>query len=451
MSWLSRLWRRPKAPPKLEPSAFAPRPAGGILVGGALRDALLARAFTDLDWLVADPKQAAERAAFELQGSAFALDEARGHWRVVSSAKVRDYIRLNGSLETNLLSRDYTVNALAMLEDGTLVDPTGGLDDLTARRIRMVSRNNLASDPLRPLRGVRLAVQLGFALDEPTAEAIREHARAQREGLEPLPAWERIGDELNRLVRLAQAGYGMRLLAQLGFLDVYLPELAQTHGVQQGGYHHLDVLEHSLEALQQLVTLFPEADLSLRWATLLHDLGKPECKHFDEKGQYYHFHGHAQLGSELATRALRRLRQPSEYVKRVGGLVKYHMLPLPQSAKEARRFVHRRRELLPDLVKLMIADREAARGPLSSEAARRAYHTALREVQELLQAPKPPRPLLSGREVMALLGIDEGPKVGQAVRYLQEAEAVGDVKTREDAELALRRYAAEQGWRGSAG
>ncbi len=451
MSWLTRLWRRPKPPAKLEPSTFAPRPAGGVLVGGALRDALLGRAFTDLDWLVSDPKAAAERAAFELQGSAFALDEPRGHWRVVSSAKVRDYIRLNGSLEANLSARDYTVNALAMLEDGTLVDPTGGLADLAAKCVRMVSRENLQADPLRPLRGVRLAVQLGFALDEATAEAIREQARAQREGIEPLPAWERVGDELNRLLKLPQAAYGMRLLAQLDFLEAYLPELAQTHGVQQGGYHHLDVLEHSLEALQQLVKLFPEADLALRWATLLHDLGKPECKRFDEKGKHYHFYGHEQVGSELATRALRRLRQPSDYVRKASALVRWHMLPLPQSAKEARRFVHRRRELLPDLLKLMIADREAARGPLSSEAERRAYHTALREIQELLQAPKPQRPLLGGREVMALLGIDEGPKVGQAVRYLQEAEAVGDVKTREDAELVLRRYAAEQGWRSSVG
>ncbi len=426
---------------------FTPLPTEGYLVGGALRDALLERPFTDLDWLVADPEGTAREVARTLSGSVFPLDEPRGHWRVVAGEGVtRDYIRLEGALEANLRERDFTVNAMAADVEGKLTDPLGGRADVAARTLRMVSRDNLFADPLRALRGVRLAAGLGFGLESQTSAAIRELAEAQRAGDAPLPAWERVGEELNRLLLGEGAAHGLGLLAELQLLDVYLPELAAARGVEQGGFHHLDVLGHSTEALRQLTLGFPDADLTLRWATLLHDVGKPATKSFDESGRFYHFYGHDKLGSDLAKTLLRRLRQPGETVHKAEGLVRYHMLPLPKNRKEARRFVHRRRELLPDLLKLMIADREAARGPQSSEAGRQRYRTALARVLEILSEPPPQKPLLDGREVMALLKLPPGPQVGEAVRFLKEAEAVGDVRTRDEAAEALGRYARRQGW-----
>jgi len=425
---------------------FTPHPKGGYLVGGAVRDTLLGRDTRDLDWLVRDPEGEARAAAEALGGRAFALDVGRGHWRVVAAGTVRDYTPLEGDVEANLRSRDFTVNALAAPLDGTLLDPTGGQRDLEARTLRMVGRENLWSDPLRPLRGVRLAAELEFRLEPDTEVAVREHAAAQRRGDTPLPAWERVGEELNRLLLSARAAQGMKLLHELGLLAVYLPELEAASGVHQGGFHHLDVLDHSLEALHQLVQGFEGADLTLRWATLLHDVGKPQTKMYDESGQYYHFYGHDKRGAELTEALLGRVRAPGERAARAGKLVRYHMLPLPKNHKEARRFVHRRRELLPDLLKLMIADREAARGPMSSEGSRRAYRLALSRVLEILAEPPPQAPLLDGREVMNLLHLPPGPQVGEAVRFVKEAEAVGDVTTKADAEAALRRYAKEQGW-----
>jgi poly(A) polymerase len=126
--------------------------------------------------------------------------------------------------------------------------------------------------------------------------------------------------------------------------------------------------------------------------------------------------------------------------------VRFHMLPLPAGERQARRFVHRRRELLPDLLKLMIADREAARGPLSSEANRRSYRTALSRIVAILEEQPAPEPLLTGGEVMELLGLEEGPRVGEALRYLSEARAVGDVTDREQAVAALRRLARARDW-----
>jgi len=428
-----------------------PLPRGGFLVGGAVRDALTGREPRDVDWLVERPEEEAGRAARALAvagtaASAFVLDAERGHWRVVAGGLVCDYAPLKGDLDGELRRRDFTVNAVAAGLDGRLFDPLGGVRDLRARRLRMTSEASLAEDPLRPLRGVRLAATLDLTIEPATRDAVRRLARRQAGGTHPLPAWERVRDELDLLLLDPAAARGLAQADALGLLDALLPELAACRDVEQGGFHHLDVLGHSLEALNQLVQGFPEADAALRWATLLHDVGKPATRAPGEDGRT-HFYGHARLGQRLAQAALARLRQPRALATRVGSLVRYHMLPLPGGEREARRFVHRRGTLLPDLLKLMIADREAARGPLASETRRQAYRLALARVLAILNEPPPAAPLLDGEAVMHLLGIPPGPRVGEALRLLREAEAVGDIATAEEAEALLRRYAEAQGWR----
>lgn len=422
-----------------------PLPASGFLVGGAVRDALLAQVPRDFDWLVEDPRGEAERAAAALAGSTFALDEARGHWRAVAGGTTLDYAPLAGDLAADLGRRDFTVNAIAADLEGRIHDPLGGRDDLLAGRLRMTSEDALRDDPVRPLRGVRIAATLALAPEETTRRAIAALADEQARGAWPLPAWERTRDELDALLLHPAAARGLLLADELGLLEWTLPELAACRGFEQGGFHHLSVLRHSLEALNQLVQGFPDADLALRWATLLHDVGKPATRGVGEDGRT-HFHGHARLGQALAEAALGRLREPGWRAARVGELIRYHMLPLPGDDKAALRFVHRRRALLPDLLELMIADREAARGPLASEAIRRRYRTALSRVLAILErAPEKP-PLLDGDAVMRLLGIPSGPRVGEALELVREAEAVGDIRTPEEAQALVRRYAEAQGW-----
>lgn len=447
---------------RIDTDEFTPWPEGGLLVGGAVRDALLGRAATDLDWLVPDPRIAARSLAAALEGAVFPLDEDRGHWRVVVTGErrmVHDFVPYKGhegdeksvrrtggdAVTRDLERRDLTINAIGLRRSGELVDPTGGIADLKAGLVRMTSEASLRADPVRPLRAARFAGQLGFELADETGTAVRESAAAQLEGRARRPAPERVRDELLSIIGSDVPSRTFSLAADLGLLATFLPELDATRGVAQGPLHHLDVFGHSLEALQRLCSAFPEAGAALRLATLLHDIGKPPSSGTHWTGRPT-FHGHDRLGAELTARALRRLRFSSDVVAEASGLVRRHMTPLPGSEKGARRFVHRQRGFLPDLLRLMIADREAARGRRASEAGRRSYRLALARIIAILDESPPPARLLDGDEVMALLGLDPGPRVGEALALLDEAVAVGDVSDREGAEAYLRHYARAQGW-----
>lgn len=429
--------------------------AQAVLVGGAVRDLLLGRDAADLDWLVPDPERRAAALADAVGGSVVALDPQRGHWRVVARGRSWDLIAPLGGgdplephvLEADLRARDLSINALAALPDGRLVDPTGGRADLRARLVRFSGPGVLRADPLRAWRAVRFAAQLGFRLDETSAAEIAALAPELGDARVPMPAPERVQAELSACLLLPTAGRAFAALDDLGLLELVLPELTAGRGVGQGSLHHLDVLQHQLEALQRLIDAFPDADAALRWATLLHDVGKPLTRVLEEDDVRPSFHGHDAVGAEVSARALRRLRLPHALADRAAALVGAHMRPLPQGEKAARRFVHRLRPLLPDLLRLMVADREAARGPQASEAGRRRYRLALAEVIRRLDAePEPAAPLLDGRAVMRLLGLAPGPEVGAALAALAEARAVGEVRDAAEAEAYLRHMAAAQGW-----
>lgn len=452
-----------------------------FLVGGAVRDALLGRASTDRDWLVGDPEVSARRFAEATGGAPFALDVERRHWRVAGPAgEVDDFVPLRegaASLEGDLRLRDLTVNAMALTSAGALIDPTGGERDLRRRLVRMTSEDCLRADPIRPLRAARFATTLAFELDEATRGAVTRRFEEQLRGAALMPAWERVGAELSAMLASPHAARGFALLKALGGLGPYLPELEACRGVRQGGLHHLDVLDHQLEALNQLLHGFPDAGMALRLATLLHDIGKPASAALAPLGWKDAqaasasvsedasaepmadasaeprapvgaptFYGHDRLGAEMTVTLLRRLRLANEIVAPAAALVRYHMLPLPHGERAVRRFVHKRRELLPDLLKLMLADREAARGRMATPQGRERYRLGVSAVLAALEATPEAEPLLTGSDVMALLRIGPGPRVGEALAMVGEAQALGDVKGREEAELALLRYAAAQGW-----
>ncbi len=473
-----------------------------MLVGGAVRDACLGRLAADLDWLVIDPERAARDLADTLGGSLVALDPERGHWRVVltggdaqasGTARSWDFASPRPAerasprsterasprsderasprsgegaartpldpldpavLDADLRARDLSVNAMAWWPGShELVDPTGGLADLQAGVARAVSLTNLRADPLRAYRILRFAAQLGFRVDPATEGWLRTLATEFGDGVLPLPAAERLGAELEAITATPAAARAWAALVDLGLLERVLPELLACRGVQQGGLHHADVLDHQLEALGCLLRLFPDADLALRWATLLHDVGKPGTMTPATEANGLRlrprFEGHDQLGADLAARLLRRLRRPAEVVERVAGLIRAHMRPLPNGERATRRFVHRLRAWLPDLLRLMLADREAARGPQATAQGRLRYREAVGRVLAVLdEQPTAPPPLVDGRRLMEALGIEQGPLVGQLLAAVAEAQALGEVSD-SDAALAYagRMLAAQRGKR----
>ncbi len=422
-------------------------PPGGLLVGGAARDWLRGRDAKDFDWAVAAPEHAARRRADALGGAVFPLDTERGYWRVVAPDGIQhDFVPLPPDVDTDLRRRDFTVNALALTATGTVIDPTGGQRDLRGRRLRMVSAANLRADPLRAWRAARFEVTLGFRMDAATEAAVQQVAHDLAAGTLPAPAWERVRDEMQSLLGHADAARGVLRLEALGLLALTVPELREGLGLTQGGFHHLDVFHHGIEALHQLLARQPEAPLPLRWATLLHDVGKPRTLARDPDTGRTSFHGHDKVGAALTAQILTRLKLPQGDVAHASALVGAHMLPLPAGEREARRFVHRRRALLPDLLSVMLADREAARGPSSSPASRHAYARAMNRVLEALEEqPTAPAPLLDGQAIMTLLDLGPGPRVGEAVRALAEARALGEVATPDDARTFLHNWAGRSG------
>nr|WP_267962653.1 HDIG domain-containing metalloprotein [Thermus hydrothermalis] len=405
-------------------------PKGAFPVGGALRDLLLGLRPKDLDYVAMDPERAAKEAQGRLGGSLFPLDAARGHYRLVAQGLTLDFTPLEGSLEADLLRRDYRLNAL-LWKDGAIFGLEGVERDLKKRVLVPVKEENLYADPLRSLRGVRLAATLGLGLPEATREALRRHARHLQAHPEALPARERVQEELAKLLLSPRAAFGLALLERLGLLAVYLPELTPLVGHVQGGVHHLDAWRHTLSVLFHLLWLWPHAPLEARLAALYHDVGKPLTRRFDPEVGRYRFLGHADVGAEVAKAALSWLRFPKEVQEKVAALVRRHMDRPPEEKGALRRFLLKRQDLLPHLLYLMAADRLGAK-KVEAEA-----WELLERFQEAMAEPLPQKPLLSGEEVMALLGLRPGPEVGRALEALLLAQAEGRVGSREEAEAFL--------------
>lgn len=311
---------------------------------------------------------------------------------------------------------------------------------LTGRLERPLERGD------SPMVAARLCAEHSCALDPKLAVLLREMVAAGGTLIPEDPPLEVVRDELSRLMLASDPARGIELMRELGLLARYLPELEAGAGIEQfGGLHHLDVLEHSIEALRRLVIVFPDSDLTTRWATLLHDVGKPAARSWDVVRERWSFFGHDQQGAELTRKLLSRLGYDTELVERAAQMVDRHMLRLPGDGRQARRFVNRNRAILPELLQVMLSDREAARGPLSSELSRRAYQQGMDRVLEAIKRHDTTKPLMDGREIMAFLKLSPGRTVGQALAFLREAELNGEASDLETARGLLMAWARARG------
>ena len=462
------------------------------VVGGTVRDVLLGRKAQDLDLAVTgEAAPFARRLAQVLGGHFVELDEDRGIYRVVlrspslDGPRYVDVAAMQGTLDQDLRRRDFTIDAMGVkLGDGDVIDPTGGVADLRARVVRMTDASVLEDDPLRLLRCARIAAELRFEVEAVTASEVWARASTVTGA-----AGERQRDELARVFGLADAHAGLRLLDELGLLDVVLPEVAEGKGVTQPlQWHAYDVFEHGMRAVEamdlmlaherptnerawmwevlwstfewredelrshlaeQLSAGRPQA-LLLKIAALLHDVGKPQTRTVDAE-ERIRFFGHADAGATIATRIMRRLRFSAAEVRYVSLLVEEHLRPvqLAQAGEiPTKRALYRFNRALddatPDVLLLALADAAGSRGPALTSggwARHVAYMNSLLvrslEGVGILHAPS----LLTGDDVMTEAAIAPGPTVGKLLDALREAEAVGEVTSTDEARRFVRRLA----------
>ncbi len=435
------------------------------LVGGSVRDALLGRLETDLDFATdATPQQVLAvtegwseatwttgiefgtvgiaRHGLRLEITTFrteAYDEGSRNPRVV----------FGDSLAGDLSRRDFTVNAMAVsLPDHTFADPFGGLEDLTTRVLRTpgTPEASFTDDPLRMLRAARFAAQLSFV---PRADVVDAMTRmAERvSGL----SVERVRDELSKLLTGVDPVRGLRLLVDTGLADQVLPELPGLRLEIDPIHHHKDVYLHSLAVLERAIGLEEDGpDLTLRMAALLHDIGKPATRELGPRGQVT-FHHHEVKGAKMTRTRLKALRYPKSFVEDVSRLVELHLRFHGFKSGEwtdsaVRRYVTDAGPLLPRLNKLVRSDC-TTRNPRRAAALAQAY-AELEQRIEVLAAEEELaaiRPDLDGNEIMRLLDVPPGPVVGRAYQHLLGVRMERGPMTRDAAAAELRRWAAEHG------
>ena len=321
------------------------------LVGGTVRELARGGRTPDLDLAVSGHTlELARDLARALAGTYVLLDEQERTARVVAGPDTLDLAEFRGpTLEEDLRGRDFTINAMALdlaaLVAGEaleLIDPLGGWTDLAAGRVRMVAADNLADDPLRLLRAYRFAATHGFAITPETAAAIQALAPALAR-----VAGERVHYELFQLLAAPRAAVVLRDMDRTGLLTQVFPELADLKGVPQDGYHHLNVFDHSLEAVVQLENVLaapgsffrelaaaltqlaavPQQAALLKVAALFHDVGKPQVQERRVNPDRYTFYYHERVGVEIFQRAAKRLRFSSAQAKAVTHYITWHMRP----------------------------------------------------------------------------------------------------------------------------
>ncbi len=227
-------------------------------------------------------------------------------------------------------------------------------------------------------------------------------------------------------------------MADTGLLEKFILELEACRGVEQfGGFHHLDVLDHSIEALSRLVGTFPDSSLETRLATLFHDIGKHAAKTWDVVRERWSFFAHDQIGAKVTRGLLTRIGFDAIVIEHVSSMVDRHMIRLPADAASAARFVRRNQKILPELLQVMIADREAARGPASNEHARLAYQHQIDMVLEAMTQHSSAKILMTGEDIMAFLNLKPGKAVGLALGFVKTLQESGEITNLEQAKKVL--------------
>jgi poly(A) polymerase len=465
------------------------------LVGGAPRNALLGLDFVDYDFVVQEgARNIARKVANLLKGHYYDLDRERDTGRVLLMDKeqrmlILDFARIRGvDIEEDLKARDFTINALAIeiQKFGNIIDPTGGLQDLKDKVLRVCSADAIEDDPVRALRAVRISIQYGFSFDPNTLSALQKSVN-----LIDTVSEERLRDEIFRIFDLPFPGKALRLLDHLGIISRIFPELDGLRGLPQPKPHEFPAWEHTLSVTDHLGNIlvalgrqhdvetasemvigeityrlgrfrdeindYLDVELSygrkirqlIYFGALFHDAGKPACyEMFDDR---IRFLGHEKVSSELVISKATQLKLSNREIQWLEGLVRNHMRPgqLEGETKITRRAIYRfirsTKDTCVGVVLLSLADLLGkSTPPIDQELLKKRVDIARTLLEATFESPHnsfSPNPLLRGDEITHELGIEPGPEIGQLLEALTEAQVAQEVRTKSEAyEFIRARY-----------
>ena len=429
------------------------------LVGGPVRDAILGRLGNDLDFTTnARPKES-EKILNKWADSVWDIGAAfgtvagkKGEITVeITTYRSENYekdsrkpaVEFGENIEGDLSRRDFTINAMALeltTDEPTFIDLFNGVDDLENKIIKTPGKpsDSFTDDPLRMMRAARFMSQLNFTIDESVLVAIKEMAHRLS-----IISSERVRDEFIKIIMSDNPRLGISLLVECGLADIFLPEIPKLKLEIDEHHHHKDVYEHSLTVLEQAIALearLGAANLTLRLAALLHDIGKPKTKALIAGGGVS-FHHHEVVGAKMTKERLRTLRFDNHIVKDVGQLVFLHLRFHGYGSGEwtdsaVRRYVRDAGELLDHLHLLTRADC-TTRNQKKAQLLANTYDQLEQRIKELMQQEElnKIRPDLTGEQIMQILNIKPSPMVGKAYDFLLELRLengpIGEDKAKE--------------------
>lgn len=439
----------------------AVEPDSAYVVGGSIRDVLLGRPPLDYDLAVrGDPEGFARRMVAGTAGHYVELGKPGVLiYRIVADGIILDIAAIEGaSIEEDLRRRDFTINALAYdIATGQLLDCLGARNDLAAGRVRMVSPSVFKKDPVRLLRGYRMASDLDFKIEPETEAVIKDNVH-----LITRTAGERVRAELYKILENPKSHVHLSRMADCGLLTAIFPELKDLQGCRQNRYHQFDVFEHTLNTYCHLETILsdtrayephdtdprlwtPEVipTAALKLAVLLHDIGKPAVRSVDVDGNV-HFYGHAKKSADMSKAISRRLKLSRNDADYIEFIIRNHMRPLSlftasrqnrMTRKAVTRFFMKCGEKTPDLLLHCMADIMGKSNDTNRDKDFIAFAGEL--IRDYLSSYKPRAtdpPLLSGHDLINRFGLRPSPLFKTILNRVEEARLANIIHSKSDAE-----------------
>jgi poly(A) polymerase len=441
------------------------------LVGGFLRDSYLKKPkdLIDFDFCVEkNINLFVKKIAKSFRKKVIVLDKKSSSFRIVVNRNKKnysyDFILMRGEdIKQDLSQRDFTINTLALdiIEPKKVLDYYGGIKDLKNKKIKTLSGSVINDDPLRILRGFSFASRYGFNIEAQTLKFFYSY----KEKLQKV-SWERINEELFKIFDSQKSYKIIKKMDKLRIIDQIIPYVEKMRKTSQGGFHHLNVWDHSIETLKQFELLdqrkikneqeindFLKEQLGggrkrgqiIKLACLMHDVGKPFVKKKTKTRTIFHMHEKA--GKEISSKFAKTMRLSKVERQKIAKMIFWHLRPgyLADQVTPSRRAVYRffrdTQEEGVSVILLSLADWRATRGPLTSSLKRKRHEKVMLQLAEdYLDAKKikPVPKIINGYDLINRLGVKEGPEVGKILAKIKELQALGKVNKKAEALKAAK-------------